>query len=95
MLNGCQFHIKFQEESENEVYFNRRSLNRMKFLPKLYHTMRSYFTSKVELLELIKRQSEITDINFRRIYEYNRSFSNGSDLKLKFKIFKSISHKIS
>ena len=67
MQNGCQFHIKFHEESKNELYFNLR----MKFLPKLYHTIRSYFTSKVELL--IKRQLEITDINFRRIYEYKRS----------------------
>ena len=24
MQNGCQFHIKFQEESKNEVYFNLR-----------------------------------------------------------------------
>ena len=45
------------------------NFSRMKFLPKLYHTKRSYFTSKVELLWLIKRQLEITDINFRRIYE--------------------------
>ena len=85
MQNGCQFHIKFHEESKNEPYFNRR--NRMKFLPKLYHTIRSYFTSKVALLQLIKRQLEITDINFRRIYEDNRSFPNGTDLKFKFKIF--------
>ena len=25
MQNGCQFHIKFHEESKNEVYFNLRS----------------------------------------------------------------------
>ena len=25
MQNGCQFHIKFHEESKNELYFNRRS----------------------------------------------------------------------
>ena len=56
----------------------------MKFLPKLYHTIRSYFTTKVELLEL---QLKITDINFRRIYEDNRSLPNDTDLKFKFKIF--------
>ena len=39
------------------------------------------FTSKVALLYLIKRQLEITDIKFRRIYEDNRSFPNGTDLK--------------
>ena len=25
MQNGCQFHIKFHEESKNELYFNLRS----------------------------------------------------------------------
>ena len=30
---------------------------------------------------------EITGINFRRIYEDNRSFANGTYLKFKFKIF--------
>ena len=25
MQNGCQFHIKFHEESKNELYFNPRS----------------------------------------------------------------------
>ena len=25
MQNGCQFHIKFHEESKNEIYFNLRS----------------------------------------------------------------------
>ena len=25
MQNGCQFHIKFYEESKNELYFNIRS----------------------------------------------------------------------
>ena len=59
----------------------------MKRLPKLYHTIRSYFVSKVELLSLIKRQLEITDINFRRIDEDNRSLPIGADLKYKFKIF--------
>ena len=88
MQNGCQFHIKFHEEYKNEVYFNRRSWNRMKFLPKLYHTIRSYFTSKVELLQLIKRQLEINDINFRRIYEDNRSFPNDADRRSKLKICK-------
>ena len=24
MQNGCQFHIKFHEESKNELYFNLR-----------------------------------------------------------------------
>ena len=57
----------------------------MKFLPKLYHTIRSYFTSKVELLQLTKSQLEVTDINFRPIHEDNQSFLN--DLKIKFKIF--------
>ena len=52
----------------------------MKFLPKLYHTIRNYFTSKDELLWLFKRQLEITDINFRRIYEDNGSFPNGTAL---------------
>ena len=68
----------------------------MQFLPKLYHTIRSYFTSKVELLELIKRQLEIADINFRRIYEDNRSLPN-ADLKgnLRFAKWMSISYKIS
>ena len=42
---------------------------------------------QVALLQLIKRQLEITNINFRRIYEDNRSFPNGNDLKFKFKIF--------
>ena len=55
----------------------------IKFWPKLYHTIRSYFTSKVELLLLINRQLEITDINFRRIYEDNRSLPNGTDLSLR------------
>ena len=59
----------------------------MKFLSKLYHTIRSYFTTKVELLWLIKRQLKITDINFRRIYEDNRSLPNDTDLKFMFKIF--------
>ena len=59
----------------------------MKFLPKLYHTIRSSFTSKVTLLELIKRQLEKTDIKFRRIYEDKRSFPNDTDLKFKSKIF--------
>ena len=82
MQNGCQFHIKFNEESKNELYFNLRGWSQMKFVQKLYHTIRSYFTSKVELLWLIKRQLEITDINFRRIYEDNRSLPNGTDLKI-------------
>ena len=56
----------------------------MQFLPKLYHTIRSYLTSKVELLLLIKSQLEVTDINFRRIHEDNRRCPNGTDLKFKF-----------
>ena len=88
MQNGCQFHIKFHEEYKNELYFNLRSWNRMKFLPKLYHTIRSYFTTKVELLQLIKRQLEIININFQRIYEDNQSLPNGTDRKSKFKICK-------
>ena len=56
----------------------------MKFLPKLYHTIRSYFTRKVELFELIKSQLEISDINFRRIYEDKRSLPNDADRKSKF-----------
>ena len=59
----------------------------MKFLPKLYHTIRSYFTSKVELLQLIKRQLEITDTHFRPMHEDYRSFPNDADLKSKFRIF--------
>ena len=66
MQNRCQFHIKFNEESKNELYFNPRSWKRMKFLPKLYHKIRSYFTSKVELLQHIKRQLVITDLIFDR-----------------------------
>ena len=81
MQNGCQFYIKFHQESQNELYFNLRNWNRMKFLPKLCHTTRSYFTSKVRLLQLIATQLEITDIKFRGIYEDNRSFPNGTDLK--------------
>ena len=65
-----------------------KSWNRMKFLPKLYHTIPIYFTSKVELLWLIKRQLEITDIHFRRIYEDNRSLPKDADRKSKFKICK-------
>ena len=60
----------------------------MKFLPKLYHTIRSYFTSKVELLQLIKTQLEVTDTNFRPIHEDYRSWPNDADLKSKFKIRK-------
>ena len=59
----------------------------MKFLPKLYHTIRSCLTSTVELLWFIKRLLEITDNNLGRINEDNRSFPNGTDLKFKFKIF--------
>ena len=59
----------------------------MKFLPKLYHTIRTYFTSKVQLLKLIKSQLEGTDINCLPIHEDNRSFPNDADLKIKFKIF--------
>ena len=87
MRNGCQFHLKFREKPKNELYFNPRNWNRMKFLPKLYHTIRSYFTSKVALPQLIKIRLEITDIKFQRIYEDNRSFPSGNDLKFKFKIF--------
>ena len=54
----------------------------------LYHTIRSYFTSKVELLSLIKRQLKIADINFRRNYEDNRNLPNDADRKSKFKIYK-------
>ena len=50
MQNGCQLHIKFHEESKNELYFDPRSWKRIKFLPKLYHTIRSYIIGKVELL---------------------------------------------
>ena len=50
MQNGCQFHIKFHEEPKNELYFNRRNWNRMKFLPKLYHTIRCYVPREVEVL---------------------------------------------
>ena len=59
----------------------------MKFLPKLYHTIRSNFASKVELLWLIKSRLEVTDINFRPILEDQRSFPNDADLNIKFKIF--------
>ena len=60
----------------------------MKCLPKLYHAIRSYFTSKVELLWLIKRQLEKTDINFRRIYEDNRSLPNDADRKVNLRYAK-------
>ena len=88
MQNGCLFHIKFHEESKNELYFNLRNSNRMNDLPKLYHTLRSYFTSRVELLELIKRQLELSDINFRQIYEEYRSLPNDAIRKSQFKICK-------
>ena len=71
-----------------KLQFYFRSWSRMKFLPKLYHTIRSYFTSKVELLFLIKRQVEITDINFRPIHEDSRSLPNDADQKSKFKMCK-------
>ena len=38
---------------------------------------------------------EITDIKFRRIYEDNRSLPNDADLKSKYKIWMSMSYKIS
>ena len=41
------------------------------FQPKLYFKIRSYITSKVELLQLIKTQLEVTDTNFRPIHEDN------------------------
>ena len=44
------YQFQFHEESKNELYLNRRSWSRMKFLPKVYHTIQSYFTRKVELL---------------------------------------------
>ena len=59
----------------------------MKFLLKLYFKIPSYFTSKVDLRQLIKRQLQITDINFRPIHKNNRRFANDADLKIKFKIF--------
>ena len=59
----------------------------MKFLPKLYYEIRSNIDNKFELLELIRRQLEVTDISFRRIYEDKRSLSNDADLKSKFVIF--------
>ena len=90
-------YIKFNEESKSELYFNLRSWNRIKCLPQLYHTIRSYFTSEIGLLYLIKRQLEITDINFQRIYEDNRSLPNDADQKVNLKYAKwmSISYKIS
>ena len=39
MQNGCQFHIKFHEESKNELYFNPRSWNEVIVQVKL-----SYFS---------------------------------------------------
>ena len=59
----------------------------MKFLAKLYFKTRSYLTSKVELIKLIKSQLEVNDINFRSIHEDNRSYQNDADLKIKFTIF--------
>ena len=75
--------------SQNSEIFKpiTRSYSRTKFLPKLYHTIRSYFTSKFEVLWLIKRQLELTVINFLQIYEDNRSLPNGTNLKYNFKIF--------
>ena len=58
----------------------------MKFQPKLYYKIRSYKTSKVELLQFIKTQLEITDTNFRQIHEDNRSLPNDAHLNSKFKI---------
>ena len=54
MQNGCQFHIKFHEESKNELYFNIRSWNRMKFLPKLYHTIEVILQVKLSYFSLLK-----------------------------------------
>ena len=69
----------------------------MKFLPKLYHTIRSYFTGKVELLQFIRRQLKRTDINFRRIYEDNLSLPMMPIEKVNLTYAKrmSISYKIS
>ena len=88
MQNGCQFHIKFHEEFKNELYFSPRGWNRMKFLPKVY---------KVELFQLIKRQLEITDINFRRIYEDSRSLPMMpiEKVNLRYAKWMSMSYKIS
>ena len=58
------------------------------FQPKLYFKIRSYITSKLELLQLIKTQLEVTDTNFQPIHEDNRSLPNDADLKSKFKICK-------
>ena len=54
--------IKNQPKNGICMQFNFRSWSRMKFLPKLYHTIRSYLTSKAELLQLIKEQQVRTNI---------------------------------
>ena len=49
---------------------------------------RSY-TIRYEVILQVKLSyfSLLKDIKFRRIYEDNRSFPNGNDLKFEFKIF--------
>ena len=59
----------------------------MKFSAELYFKIRSYFTSKLELLQRIERQLKHTDINCQPIHEDNRSLPNEADLKSEFKIF--------
>ena len=82
MQKGCQFHIKFHEEFKNELYFKfcRSYIIRYEVI---LHVKLSYFS-----FLNIKRQLEITDINFRRIYEDNRSLPNNADRKSKFEICK-------
>ena len=84
MQNGCQFHIKFHEESKNELYLISEVGTESNFC-------RSYII-RYEVILQVKlsyfRLWYISDINFRRIDEYNRCLPNGANLKFKVKIFK-------
>ena len=60
----------------------------MNFQPKLNFKIRSDITNKVEFLQLIKTQLEVTDTNFRPIHEDNRSLPNDADRKSKLKVCK-------
>ena len=83
--------LKCSQEADTVKFWCRSQevwvKSRMKCLPKLYYNKRSNISSKLKLLQLIRRQSEVTDIHFGSIYEDNWSLPNDSDLKSKFEIF--------
>ena len=77
----CQFHIKFHEISKmNFILISKVGIER--------NFCRSYIIRYEVILQvkLSLRQLEIPGINFRRIYEDNRNFPRGADLKFKFMI---------